>query len=94
MGYYICSLFMVVVTKSKEAWDIYSRKQSKLKHEVLIASKKPEHSYVKLNVDGSAKGQLGTATAGGIIRDGHSNWILGFTYKIGISFFLTCFILE
>ncbi|EOY32563.1 Uncharacterized protein TCM_040555 [Theobroma cacao] len=67
----------------------YSREQRRVKLKVLIAWEKPWPSYVKLNVDGSAKGQPGEVTGGGIICDDKGNWIVGFTYKVGVLFSLT-----
>ncbi|EOY04279.1 Non-LTR retroelement reverse transcriptase-like [Theobroma cacao] len=72
-------------TKSKEAWDFLKREHDAVKKDILISWELPKHSYVKLNVDGSAKGQPGMAAAGGVIRYEVGNWLLGFNYKIGIS---------
>ncbi|KAF2289542.1 hypothetical protein GH714_037023 [Hevea brasiliensis] len=38
---------------------------------------------VKLNVDGSCLGNPGDASAGGLLRDASSNWLLGFGFNIG-----------
>lgn len=78
-----------VWTKAKEAWDTLGKENHRLKQEVLIAWEKHKNGYVKLNVDGSAKGQPGLAASGGVIRDEYGNWIAGFCQKIGITFSLT-----
>ncbi|EOY33605.1 Uncharacterized protein TCM_041535 [Theobroma cacao] len=49
----------------------------------MIVGEKLKQRYVKLNIDGSAKGQSGMAAAGGLIKDENGNWIVGFTFKIG-----------
>ncbi|XVE73208.1 hypothetical protein DITRI_Ditri11bG0098700 [Diplodiscus trichospermus] len=38
----------------------------------------------KLNTDGVVNTRTGAATAGGVIRDHHGNWIKGFTMHIGL----------
>lgn len=48
-----------------------------MKQETLITWKLPVHSCVQLNVDGSARGQLGMVVAGRVIRDEMGNWQLG-----------------
>ncbi|EOY25252.1 Uncharacterized protein TCM_016625 [Theobroma cacao] len=71
------------------SWDTMRRAQSRMKSEIMISWEKRNHSFVKLNVDGSAQGQSGLAAAGGLIMDEYGHWIVGFTYKIGITFSLT-----
>ncbi|EOY21771.1 Galactose mutarotase-like superfamily protein [Theobroma cacao] len=44
-----------------------------LKHEKLISWDKPKSSFVKLNVDGSAKGQPGVTAPRGVISDEDGN---------------------
>ncbi|EOY16798.1 Uncharacterized protein TCM_035679 [Theobroma cacao] len=61
------------------------REHDAVKKEILISWELPKHLYVKLNVDGSARGQPEMATVGGVITDEVGNWLLGFNYKIGIS---------
>ncbi|KAF2289543.1 hypothetical protein GH714_037031 [Hevea brasiliensis] len=43
----------------------------------------PPEGWVKLNVDGSCLGNPGDASAGGLLRDASSNWLLGFGFNIG-----------
>lgn len=45
-----------------------------MKKETLVAWKSLEHSYVKLNVDGKAKGQLGMPATSRVIGDEMGNW--------------------
>jgi ribonuclease HI len=40
--------------------------------------------WIKLNVDGCSNGNLGTAGAGGILRDNLGTWCKGFAINIGI----------
>ena len=42
--------------------------------------------WIKLNVDGCSNGNLGTAGAGGILRDNLGTWCKGFAINIGIFF--------
>ncbi|GLT71848.1 hypothetical protein SLA2020_438390 [Shorea laevis] len=49
----------------------------------LICWEKPPEGYFKLNTDGSAHGNPGPASAGGVIRDHMGRWISGFACKIG-----------
>src|SRR4051812_47717032 len=43
----------------------------------------PDHSFVKLNVDG-AHDNNGISGCGGILRDHHGGWLGGFSKNIGI----------
>ncbi|EOX97295.1 Uncharacterized protein TCM_006364 [Theobroma cacao] len=72
--------------KTKATFDFLNKAQEKLKNEVLISWNKPSPTFVKLNVDGSPKGQPGEAVAGGIIPDDTGEWIVGFIHKIGTTF--------
>lgn len=75
-------------TKAKEVQDNLRRHQRPMKQEMLIAWQPPQHSFVKLNVDGSVTGQPSLVASRGLLRDENGRWILGFTYKVGISFAL------
>lgn len=57
----------------------------RLRHETLISWKRPTTPFVKVNVDGSARGNPGLSAAGGLIRDATAGWICGFTFRVGIS---------
>ncbi|KAF2289565.1 hypothetical protein GH714_037168 [Hevea brasiliensis] len=43
----------------------------------------PPEGWVKLNVDGSCLSNPGDASAGCLLRDASSNWLLGFSFNIG-----------
>ena len=47
--------------------------------------------WKKLNTDGSIFGSFGQAGCGGVVRDEHGNWIVGFTRHIGTT---NCFVAE
>ena len=49
----------------------------------------PNRDWVKVNVDGASKGNLGKARCGGLIRDETGRWLGGFTSKLGICNALT-----
>lgn len=42
-----------------------------------------EGGWVKLNTDGAKKHVTKLASAGGLVRDGRGNWMVGFWIKIG-----------
>lgn len=46
------------------------------------------NSFVKVNVDGSAKGNPGLSAAGGIIRDRFGQWLSGFNSRFSFLPFL------
>ncbi|EOY19532.1 Mediator of RNA polymerase II transcription subunit 11 [Theobroma cacao] len=79
-------------------WNLESVKQLLPQNLILMISammidpsgEEMDDSYwLHSSTDGSAKGQLGLAAAGGLIRDSSETWLTRFTYKIGISFSLT-----
>ncbi|CAI0469994.1 unnamed protein product [Linum tenue] len=49
----------------------------------------PPDGWVKLNVDGSVKGDPPSSAIGGVARDPTSNWIAGFSTHVGL-----CSVLE
>ena len=52
--------------------------------EKQIAWQRPGSGWYKLNTDGAAIGNLGLATAGGVVRGEYRMWEGGFAIKIGI----------
>ena len=46
---------------------------------------RPRSGWRKLNTDGSSLGNPGLASGGGVIRDEPSNWVIGFSRRIGVS---------
>ncbi|XP_061344134.1 uncharacterized protein LOC133290088 [Gastrolobium bilobum] len=44
----------------------------------------PIEGYVKLNTDGTARGNPGPAACGGVIRDSSGRWLHGFACKLGV----------
>ena len=51
----------------------------------LIGALPPSLGFFKLNIDGSVRGNLGRANAGGLIRNSMGSWIRGFSRSIGIT---------
>ena len=51
----------------------------------LVKWDRPEIGWMKLNTDGSALGNPGSAGGGGVIRDWVGRWVAGFSRKIGIA---------
>ncbi|PKI47771.1 hypothetical protein CRG98_031904 [Punica granatum] len=49
----------------------------------------PDSGWLKLNIDGAAKGSLGMAGAGGFLRDDQGRWIGGFAQNIGVASVIT-----
>lgn len=52
--------------------------------ERMIAWRKPAEGWVTMNTDGASHGNPGQATAGGVIRDEHGSWLVGFALNIGV----------
>ncbi|KAK9275443.1 hypothetical protein L1049_022708 [Liquidambar formosana] len=50
----------------------------------LVVWSFPSSGWVKLNIDGSSKGNLGASSRGGLIRDDAGQWIVGFGINIGV----------
>ena len=48
----------------------------------VVGWKYPPLDWMKLNIDGCSKGNLGLATVGGLIRDCMGFWIKGFTINM------------
>lgn len=63
---------------------LYGSKLQVGRVERLIAWKRPEEGWLKLNTDGASRGNPGTATAGGVMRDEEGRWCAGFAVNIGI----------
>lgn len=70
----------VVVANDK----LSERSRGRERVEMQISWQKPPSGWIKLNTDGAAKGNLGLATAGGILRDEYGMWHGGFALNIGI----------
>ena len=51
----------------------------------LVKWDRPEIGWMKLNIDGLALGNPGSAGGGGVIRDWAGRWVAGFSRKIGIA---------
>jgi hypothetical protein len=58
---------------------------SKVRESILVKWVPPDLGWVKLNTDNSSLGNSGQAGGGGVIRDHASNWIRGFTRRIGVA---------
>ena len=52
---------------------------------------RPSEGWCKLNTDGVASGNSGLVGCGGIVRDEHGGWLVGFSRQIGIT---TSFVAE
>lgn len=46
---------------------------------------RPPEGWSKLNTDGAVIGSMGLAGCGGIVRDDHGGWLVGFSRHIGIA---------
>jgi ribonuclease HI len=53
------------------------------KEEIHISWQPPHHGWLVLNTDGAAKAGTGLTRCGGVIRDAHGNWIVGFAKNLG-----------
>ncbi|GKV38468.1 hypothetical protein SLEP1_g46380 [Rubroshorea leprosula] len=79
---YIISIIWDKVFEFYSASPLPSPKNTQ-KESRLVCWEKPPEGYCKLNTDGSAHGNPGLASAGGVIRDHMGRWIVGFACKIG-----------
>ena len=50
---------------------------------ISVAWEPPSEGFVKLNVDGGCTGELGSITAGGVLRDHSKIWLGGFVLNKG-----------
>lgn len=53
------------------------------KSKELVRWEAPPEGWVTLNTDGAAKGNLGPAEAGGVLRDEKGGWRGGFSENLG-----------
>lgn len=75
----------LILSRAKEAVDVITISNSRLKHQTLISWQFPKAPFVKINVDGSARGNPGDSAAWGVIRDSNGRWLGGFTYRVDFS---------
>lgn len=54
------------------------------RQQILVTWEKPQQQWFKLNTDGSVLNNA-NASAGGVIRDHHGNWVSGFSTNIGLA---------
>ncbi|KAK9271694.1 hypothetical protein L1049_002057 [Liquidambar formosana] len=73
------------MSRTKE-WVSSSRlaKERLVKSVRYIAWSFPPPAWVKLNTDGSSRGNPGESAGGGLLRDDVGNWIVGFGVNIGV----------
>jgi len=51
--------------------------------ERMIRWEPPADDWIALNTDGAAKSNCGVAGAGGVLRDSHGQWLVGFSEYVG-----------
>ncbi|GKV09776.1 hypothetical protein SLEP1_g21225 [Rubroshorea leprosula] len=66
-----------------EAACLLKQHHASLRREFQVGWDPPPSGFVKLNVDGSARGSPGPSTAGGCCRDASGNWLFGFNQQLG-----------
>lgn len=69
------------VTSSKKMEEV--NRPTGQRVELMIGWKPPRVGWMKLNTDGASQGNLGLASAGGMLRDGDGEWCGGFALDIG-----------
>ncbi|GLT73561.1 hypothetical protein SLA2020_454110 [Shorea laevis] len=79
----------IIIGKAAEFWASIIPKDTRIYQEKCFKWTKPPSNVIKLNTDGSAKGNPGISAAGGIFRDCQGNWKLGYARNIGWSNSLT-----
>jgi len=86
------SLYKKCIQGSAEFFSIGMKTKIPLsKTYIPVSWQKPPVGWAKLNTDGSALGNLGKASGGGMIRDHSGNWIKGYSRALGSN---TSFIVE
>lgn len=56
------------------------------KKQIMIKWKPPEPGWCNMNSDGSALSINGRAGSGGLIRDEHGRWIVGFARNLWLTY--------
>ncbi|GKV15780.1 hypothetical protein SLEP1_g26531 [Rubroshorea leprosula] len=72
-----------VKTPSSRSGNFF-RKEKKLNYNSWAGREPPPPGFVKINVDGSAKGSPDASALGGCCRDVSGQWIFGFTQQLGV----------
>jgi len=86
------SLILEILSKSSEFFHCtLSPRNAPRMTTKFIKWEKPTSGWVKLNIDGSALGNLGITGCEGLVRDEDRNWVIEFARKIGKS---SSFIVE
>ncbi|GLU10925.1 hypothetical protein SLE2022_277010 [Rubroshorea leprosula] len=65
-----------IIERATEFWASAIPKATRIYHDENFKWAKPPPNVIKLNTDGSAKGNPGISAVGGIFRDHHGNWKL------------------
>ncbi|GKV31452.1 hypothetical protein SLEP1_g40137 [Rubroshorea leprosula] len=71
-----------IIERAAEFWASAIPKATCIYHEENFKWAKPPPNVIKLNMDGSAKGNPGILATGGIFHDHHGNWKFGYARKI------------
>lgn len=77
--------FQLVLGKAKESWDVLGSIRKSSCPNTLVSWSRPPPGFIKVNVDGRARGSPGPSAAGGILIDANAFWVCGFVYRIGIA---------
>ncbi|XVE77975.1 hypothetical protein DITRI_Ditri13aG0107100 [Diplodiscus trichospermus] len=75
-----------ILCKAKEIQHVNNLQNNFLlgrKQQVLVSWKPPAGEFVKLNTDGAWDKINNIASAGGVIRNSHGDWVFGFAMNIG-----------
>ena len=81
-GSFLCCKFKEILS-ALERDNQPSRTENRDTVERWIHWEPPEGGWMALNTDGAAKGSSGPAGAGGVLRDGKGEWIVGFSEYVG-----------
>lgn len=86
-GHSIQELTSFIISQAKQcltAWltNLNSAKDPPLRKKKLIGWVFPPRGWVKVNTDGTTKGNLDLAGGGGVIRDSTRSWLVGFTVNL------------
>ncbi|GLT63422.1 hypothetical protein SLA2020_359880 [Shorea laevis] len=73
----------MLTTHFMEAASLLKQNHIRPSSECLVGWDPPPSGFVKLNVDGSARGSPGPSAVGGCCRDTSGNWLFGFNQQLG-----------
>ncbi|EOY25852.1 Non-LTR retroelement reverse transcriptase [Theobroma cacao] len=81
------SIIRSVAVDSHNTWSTPRIISGGMRHqeEILVGWSPPPEDWIAVNSDGAFKSAVGIAAAGGVLRDSHGTWIVGYACKLETS---------